>query len=130
VVGGRPLSCTAPLGLAIDNAHDRLFAACDSAVVVMSLTDGHESGRFAAGGHATELAFDKGASLLFVPAGAEGIVVAEEQNPEHYVVVQTITDPRVIGAAALVIDPTTHRVFVPHRGADGTFSFMILTPSM
>jgi hypothetical protein len=131
VIGGRPLQpCKAPLGLAIDNVHDRLFAACDSQVVVISLSDGHISGQVPTGGHAAAIAFDKGAGLLFVPAGPQGIAIVQQRDAEHYVLAQTITDPRVTGASALVIDPTTHRVFVPHRAPDGTFSFMILSPSM
>jgi len=129
VVGGRPVApCKAPTSLAIDNVHARLFVGCDSEVVVLSLTDGHVSGELATGGHPTEMAFDPGAGLLFVPAGDRGVVVVREETPEHYTIVQTISDPLVIGATALVLDPTTHRVFVPHRDADGTFRFTILAP--
>ncbi len=129
VVGGRPVSpCRAPSALAIDNVHQRLFVGCDSGLVVLSLSDGHVSGQLATSGHPTELAFDAGAGLLFVAGGDHGIDVVHEDNPEHYSIVQTISDPRVIGASALVLDPTTHRVFVPHIDADGTFRFWILEP--
>jgi hypothetical protein len=74
------------------------------------------------------MAFDAGAGLLFVPEGAQGVLVIHEQDPEHYVIAQTISDPRVVGAAALVLDPTTHRVFVPHTDPDGTLRFAIIEP--
>lgn len=129
LVGGRPVpSCKHPTAVSIDNVHDRLFLGCDSAVVAMSLTDGHISGQLATGGHPTEMAFDAGAGLLFVPDGAQGVLVIREQDPEHYMIVQTISDPRVVGATALVLDPTTHRVFVPHTDPDGTLRFAILEP--
>jgi DNA-binding beta-propeller fold protein YncE len=129
VVGGRPVApCKAPSALAIDNVHARLFVGCDSEVVVLSLTDGHISGELATGGHPNEMAFDPGDGLLFVPAGDHGVVVVHEETPERYSIVQTISDSLVVGAAALVLDPTTHRVFVPHRSGDGTFRFTILSP--
>lgn len=129
VVSGRPVpSCKRPTAVSIDNVHARLFLACDSAVVVMSLTDGHISGQLATHGHPTEMAFDAGADVLFAPEGDQGVVVIHEQDPERYVIAQTISDPRVVGATALVLDPTTHRVFVPHTDADGTLRFAILAP--
>lgn len=127
--GGRPApSCHAPTALAIDNVHARLFLGCDSSVAVMSLSDGHISAQLTTGGHPTELAYDAGAGLLFVPVGERGVVIIQEQDPEHYAIAQTLTDPRVVGASALVLDPTTHRVFVPHVDPDGTFRFAILAP--
>jgi hypothetical protein len=129
LIGGRAVApFKAPTALAIDNIHQRLFVGCDSGVVVLSLTDGHVSGQVATGGHPTQMAFDPGSGLLFVPAGDRGMVVIHEDNPERYSVVQTITDPRVLGATAVVFDPTTHRAFVPHTDADGTFRFTILEP--
>jgi DNA-binding beta-propeller fold protein YncE len=129
VIGGRPIpGCKGPTALAIDNVHDRLFVACESSLVVLSESDGHVSGQVPISGHPTQMAFDPGAGLLFIPAGDQGVIVVHEQTPEQYAVVQTLTDPRIVGATALVADPTTHRVFVPHREADGTFRFAILSP--
>jgi hypothetical protein len=129
LVGGRPVApCKAPTALAIDNVHERLFIGCDSAVVVLSLTDGHVSGQLPIGGHPAQMAFDPGAGLLFVPVGQQGVVVVHEETPERYTIVQTISDPRALGANALVLDQTTHRVFVPHIGADGMFTFTVLAP--
>ena len=129
VVSGRPVpSCKQPTAVSIDNVHDRLFLGCDSAVVVMSLTDGHISGQLATSGHPREMAFDAGAGLLFVPEGGQGVLVIHEQDPEHYVIAQTISDPRVVGATALVLDPTTHRVSIPHTDPDGTLRFAIIEP--
>jgi hypothetical protein len=129
VVGGRPVSpCKAPSALAIDNVHQRLFVGCDSGLVVLSLSDGHVSGQLPTGGHPTQMAFDAGAGLLFVPAGNRGIDIVHEDNPEHFTIVQTVSDPRVTGANALALDPTTHRVFVPRTDADGTLRFWILEP--
>lgn len=127
--GGRPApTCHAPTALAIDNVHARLFLGCDSSIAVMSLSDGHISAQLTTQGHPTELAFDAGAGLLFVPVGEHGVVIIHEEDPEHYTIAQTVTDPRVLGASALVLDPTTHRVFVPHVDADGTFRFAVLAP--
>ena len=63
-----------------------------------------------------QIAYSPGNGLLFVPGGDDGITVLHEDSPDTYSVVQTITDPRLAGANAVVFDPTTHRIIVPHQG--------------
>ena len=120
-------SCRAPTSLAIDNLNHRLFAACDGQIVVFATDRDHVTGVVDVPGHADQIAFSSGGGLLFVPGGDHGLSVLHRDSPDTYRIVQTVTDPRVLGANAVVFDPTTHRLFVPHRTADGVFTYYILS---
>jgi hypothetical protein len=120
-------SCRAPTALAIDNLNHRLFAACDGQVVVFAVDRDHVTDVVDVPGHSDQIAFSTGGGFLFVPGGDHGMTVLHRDTPDTYRIVQTITDSRVIGANAVVFDPTTHRMFVPHRNADGVFTYYILS---
>ncbi len=122
--------CKAPVALAADNASHRLYIGCDGQVVVLALDNGIVVAALPAAGRIMQIAFDPGAQLLFVPSAGQGILVFHEDTRDKYSVVQTIDDPRVTGASAVVLDPTTHRLFVPHQAADGTLSFLVVAPEI
>ena len=116
------------MGLAIDNVHHRVFASCDGQVAVLAIDRGHVTDVMDVPGHADQIAYSPGNGFLFVPGGDHGITVLHEDSPDTYSVVQTITDPRVAGASAVVFDPTTHRIIVPHQGPDGLTYYVLSRP--
>ena len=120
-------SCRRPTGLAIDNVRHRIFAACDGQVAVVAADHGRVTDVMNAPGHADQIAYSRGNSLLFVPGGDHGITILHEDTPDTYTVVQTITDPRLSGATVVVFDPTTHNMIVPHESADGILTYYVLS---
>jgi YVTN family beta-propeller protein len=103
---------TEPTGIALDNAHHRLFASCNNKLLVMLDT---ESGKVVTtipiGSRTDGCAFDEGTQLVFASCGEGVTMVAREESPEKLVVVQTLkTQP---SARTMALDPRTHRIYLP-----------------
>lgn len=101
-----------PTGIALDAAHHRLFAACNNKMLVMLNT---ETGKVVATvpiGSATDgCAFDTKTQLAFASCGEGVTTIAKEETPEKLRLVQTLkTAPR---ARTIVLDPKTHRIYLP-----------------
>jgi hypothetical protein len=120
--------CKSPMGLAMDRAHRRLFAACDGALGVINADNGTVVTTVPTGGHSDENAFDPGTGLIFMPNGKDkGVTIVHEDSPDKYTVVQTLVDSAVT-SNKVAVDEQTHRVYLPHRGADKSFWFVVLEP--
>ncbi len=103
--------CDAPSGLAIDRAHDRLFAACDNEK--MAVVDS-ESGKVVAtpaiGKGPDAASFDGKHQLAFSSNGESGtLTVVQEQGEAKYAVVQTL--PTMQSARTMTVDPTTGTIY-------------------
>ncbi len=123
--------CKAPMGLAMDRAHRRLFAACDGALGVIDADKGAVVAMVPTGGHSDENAFDSGTGLIFMPKGGE-MTIIHEDTPDHYTVVQHLVDPAV-NSDKVVVDERTHRAYVPGYRTDRTMTrfdlfYIVLEP--
>lgn len=101
-----------PTGLAIDEKHHRLFAACaNKLMVVVNTDDGHVVGNVPTGDGADGAEFDSSTQIAFSPNGADGtLTIIHEDSPGRFSVVQTLPTQR--GARTMTLDSKTHRVFL------------------
>lgn len=103
--------CKAPVSMAIDTSHHRLFSGCRSGVMAVS---DYEAGKVVAtlpiGSGVDGAGFDPGSGDAFASAADGTLTVIHEDSPDTYRVVQTIKTPE--GSRNMGVDPTTHRVFV------------------
>ena len=113
--------------MAIDKKNDRLFVGCrpdfremkappgprpDRVMVVLDTTSGRVVTTVPIGGNPDQAAFDPGTGLAFSANGEGNVTVIQEDSPEKFHVVQTITTQP--GTARLAVDPKTHKLFVPN----------------
>lgn len=130
--------CKAPVSMAIDTAHHRLFSGCRSGVMAVS---DYEAGKVITtlpiGSGVDGAGYDPGSGDAFASAADGTLTVIHEDSPNSYRVAQTIKTPE--GSRNMGVDPTTHRVFVvsakfgPAPGGrgrppvlPGTFALMVI----
>ena len=101
-----------PTGLAIDEKHHRLFAACaNKLMVVVNTADGHVVASLPTGAGADGAEFDASNQLAFNPNGGDGtLTIIHEDSPDKFSVAQTLATQR--GARTMTLDPRTHKVFL------------------
>jgi DNA-binding beta-propeller fold protein YncE len=103
--------CKAPVSMAIDTAHHRLFSGCRSGVMAVSDYDaGKVITTLPIGSGVDGAGYDPGSGDAFASAADGTLTVIHEDSPNSYRVVQTIKTPE--GSRNMGLDPTTHRVFV------------------
>jgi len=102
--------CKEPSGLAIDVAHQRLFAGCHNQLMaVVDYTTGKVVGTVPIGKGVDANRFDPSSGLAFASCGDGTITVAHQASPDKYSVVQTIETQR--GARTMALDTTNHNVY-------------------
>ena len=102
--------CTEPTGLAIDQAHHRLFSGCHNRVMAISdATTGRVIATVPIGGGVDGDGFDPATGLAFSSDGEGTLTVVHEDTPTKYRVVSTVPTKR--GARTMALDPRTHRIF-------------------
>jgi YVTN family beta-propeller protein len=101
-----------PTGLAIDQKHHRLFAACaNKLMAVVNTADGHVTASVPTGAGADGAEFDSSGQMAFSPNGADGtLTIIHEETPDKFSVVQTLRTQK--GARTVTLDPKTHKVFL------------------
>jgi hypothetical protein len=103
--------CKAPVSMALDTAHHRLFSGCRSGV--MAISD-YQSGKVVAtvpiGMGVDGAGFDPGSGNAFASNADGTLTVIHEDSPDQYHVVQVVTTPQ--GSRNMGLDPTTHRLFL------------------
>jgi len=105
--------CADPTSLAMDNAHTRLFAACNNRkLVVVNAGTGDKVTTLPIGPGVQAVGYDNEHSLLFTAnGGAEGSVTVIRQDvTDSYAVIQTL--PTRQRAATLAINPGTGAVYL------------------
>lgn len=105
-------SCASPSGLALDNAHHRLFSVCDNRT--MAVTDAR-SGKVVAsvpiGEGPDAVVFDPSDDILYSSNGESGnLTVVHQDDPDHYRVIATV--PTQVSARTEALDPATHRLYL------------------
>ena len=103
--------CKAPTGMAIDIAHKRLFAACNSSktVTVVDYTNGKTVASIPICGGTDAASFDVAQQLVFASCGDGNIAVIHEDSPDKYTVQGIVkTEDR---ARTMTIDEKTHKLY-------------------
>jgi DNA-binding beta-propeller fold protein YncE len=102
--------CEEPTGLAIDRAHQRLFAGCgNKTMAIVDMRTGKVIASPAVGDGVDAAGFDPGTQLAFTSNGEGSITVVHEDTPDKYTVVETVPTQR--GARTMAVNPKTHRLY-------------------
>ena len=103
--------CKAPVSMAIDTAHHRLFSGCRSGVMAVS---DYQAGKVVAtipiGAGVDGAGFDPASGNAFASNADGTLTVIHEDSPDQYHVVESVTTPQ--GSRNMGLDPTNHRVFL------------------
>jgi len=104
--------CESPSGLAMDVAHQRLFAGCDNRLLaVMDAKAGRLVTTVPIGDGVDANRFDPILRYVFSSNGQDGtLTVIHEDSPDKYTVVENV--PTARGARTMELDPKTHDVFL------------------
>ncbi len=135
VAGGRvastfPLAgCVEPTGLAIDEAHGRLFSVChNSTMVVSDAASGRQVARLPIGSHVDAAAYDAGSARVFSSNGdSADVTVVAQKGPDAYSVVGSVATAR--GSKTMALDPASHRLYVPALNAKGALEMLVMEPT-
>lgn len=103
--------CASSTGLALDQAHHRLFSVCrNNYLAVSDIAAGKLVTTVPIGAGVDAAAFDPATQLVFASNGDGTLSVVHEDGPDDYSVVETaMTGP---GAKTMALDPTTHRLYL------------------
>lgn len=127
--------CADPRSLAIDNAHLRLFAACNNRrLVVLNTGTGEKTTALPIGPGVDAVGYDDEHGLIFTAnGGAEGsLTIIRQDVTDSYAVIQTL--PTRQRAGVLAVDPTTGAVYLvtDYLGVDlnrpGGIGTLVQTP--
>jgi hypothetical protein len=103
--------CEGPTGLAFDAAHHLLLSACDGKMAVTDSTSGKAVTSFPIPDGVDGNGFDPATGYAFASSGTGALVIAHEDAPNKFTVVQTVkTQP---SGRTMWLDATTHNVYVP-----------------
>jgi YVTN family beta-propeller protein len=103
--------CTRPTGLALDRMHGRLFSVCrDKHLAVTDAVSGRSIASVAIGEHPDAAAFDAGLGLVFSSNGDGTLSVIQQDDDDHYRVLQTV--PTQMSARTMALDPASHRIYL------------------
>jgi hypothetical protein len=104
--------CEDPTSLAMDNAHMRLFAACNNRkLIVVNALDGNKVTTLPIGPGTNAVGYDAEHALIFTAnGGAEGsLTIIRQDVTDSYAVVQTL--PTRQRAGELAVDPGSGAVY-------------------
>ncbi len=136
-------SCKSPSGLSMDQAHNRLFTACQGEMGVVDASTGNVIATVPTGAGTDATRFDAKTGFAFASNGrAATLTVVHEDDPGHYSVAQNAAT--AAGARTMALDPATGNVFLVtaklienpnatsyrdrYRVVPGTFELLVLSP--
>jgi len=103
--------CKAPVSMAIDTAHHRLFSGCRSGVMAVS---DYQAGKVVAtipiGMGVDGAGFDAASGNAFASNADGTLTVIHQDSPDQYRVVENVATPQ--GSRNMGLDPSNHRVFL------------------
>lgn len=101
-----------PSGLALDQAHRRLFSVCgNQKMVILDADNGHVVATPTIGSGPDACAFDFQRQLAFSSNGRDGtLTVIREETPDRFTVIANV--PTQIGARTMALDEKAGRVFL------------------
>ena len=100
-----------PTGLSIDKDTKRLFAGCEKLLMVIDATTGKVVDKITIGDGCDGTAFDPATKNIYTSNGEGTLTVIHEDNPNKFTVVENVITKR--GARTLVLDKTTHLIYLP-----------------
>jgi YVTN family beta-propeller protein len=103
--------CNSPSGLAIDNAHHRLFSVCDGKV--MAVTDavsGKQVALVPIGEHPDAAAYDEKRAIVYSSNGEGTLSVIHQDSADRYSIADTVATQR--GARTMALDGKTGKVYL------------------
>lgn len=110
IKGSWPLApCDGPSAMAYDDAHHRIFVACDKVMVVVNSDNGKVVASPPIGGDPDGNGYDPGTGMAFASCRDGFVSVIHEDSPDKYTVVGNINTQ--VGTRTMSLDPTTHYVY-------------------
>jgi len=110
IKGSWPLApCDGPSAMAYDDAHHRIFVACDKVMVVVNSDNGKVVASPPIGGDPDGNGYDPGTGLAFASCRDGFVSVIHEDSPDKYTVVGNINTQA--GTRTMSLDPKTHMVY-------------------
>ena len=110
VKGSWPLApCDGPSAMAYDEAHRRIFVACDKVMVVVNADNGKVVASPPIGGDPDGNGYDPGTGMAFAACRDGFVSVIHQDSADKYTVVGNINTQ--VGTRTMSLDPTTHRVY-------------------
>lgn len=104
--------CESPSGIALNERMHHLFSTCDGKMVMTDTRNGRVLDSASTGDGTDGAAYDPQLKLAFSPNGRSGtITILEEKSSRKLGEVQTVKSE--VGARTIVLDPTTHRIYLP-----------------
>ncbi|HVB58426.1 MAG TPA: YncE family protein [Candidatus Acidoferrales bacterium] len=105
-----------PTGLAFDAADHRLFStASNRKLIVLNADTGNIVAVLPIGAGVDGAGYDPSLHRVYTANGAGTMTVIQQDSPDHYRVLENA--PTHFGGHSLVIDPTTHRIYVAYFGS-------------
>jgi DNA-binding beta-propeller fold protein YncE len=102
----------APTGLAIDRRNHRLFVGCANRLLaVVNAETGKVLTTLPIGERVDATAFDPETGLVFSSNGDGTVTVVRQEGADKYAVEGTLKTR--VGSKTMVLDPKTHRLFIP-----------------
>jgi len=105
-----------PTGLAFDAANHRLFSACrNKNLVVLNVDSGEVVAVLPIGAGVDGADYDPVLRRVYTANGAGTMTVIQQDSPDRYRVLENA--PTHFGGHSLVVDPSTHRIYVAYFGS-------------
>jgi DNA-binding beta-propeller fold protein YncE len=103
--------CTAPVSMALDTAHHRLFSGCRGGSMAVS---DYQAGKIVTtvpiGKGVDGAGYDPAFGDAFASNADGTLTVIHQDSPDQYRVVQSVPTPQA--ARNMGLDPTNHRIFI------------------
>ena len=110
IKGSWPLApCDGPSAMAYDEAHHRIFSACDKVMVVVNSDNGKVVASPPIGGDPDGNGYDPATGMAFASCRDGFVSVIHQDSPDKYTVVGNINTQ--VGTRTMSLDPTTHKVY-------------------
>lgn len=127
VVASWPLgACEEPTGIALDEAHARLFSVCQNKV--MAVTDANSGKRVATlaiGEHPDAVIYDAATANVFSSDGGGTLSVLHQVDADHYVPVTQLGTLK--GAKTMAMDHAGKQIYLPSV-SNKVFTVLVVTP--
>lgn len=105
-----------PTGLALDAANHRLFSACrNEKLVVLNSETGQIVATLPIGAGVDGAGYDANLRRVYTANGAGSMTVIQQDSADSYRVLEQA--PTHFGGHSLVVDPTTHRIYIAYFGS-------------
>jgi YVTN family beta-propeller protein len=127
LVASWPLAgCAEPSGLAIDEAHMRLFSVCQNRrLVVTDAHDGKHVAEVAIGEHPDAAVYDAASATVFSSNGDGTLSVIAQTDADHYAPAVPVATEK--GARTMAFDRAGKRLYLPTVTAQA-FTVLVVAP--